>query len=92
LSEPNRRNRQLMAMPSACNSSPLALRKDRNDSVENEKDFAPPIKKYKVDRDFVGEEEPNTDSVPKVEDENEDPFAKLKSSGGTNPKSSYFSC
>jgi hypothetical protein len=36
-----------------------------------------------VDNDFV------EDSSPKVEDEN-DPFAKLKSSGGTNPKS-YFS-
>ncbi|MCI89856.1 hypothetical protein A2U01_0111145, partial [Trifolium medium] len=57
-----------MATPPA---SALALRKD-HDSVENEKDFA------KLKDDFA--EEPNTDSVAKVEDEN-DPFAKLKSSG-----------
>ncbi|XP_057438281.1 uncharacterized protein LOC130730319 isoform X2 [Lotus japonicus] len=36
--------------------------------VENEKDFAPPVMKFKVDKDLVGdEEEHNTDSVPKAE-------------------------
>ncbi|KAK2419823.1 hypothetical protein QL285_030641 [Trifolium repens] len=49
------------------NSSPLAICKD-HDSVENEKDFSPPTKKSKVDKDDLVGEEHNTDSVSSLSD------------------------
>ncbi|CAJ2670393.1 unnamed protein product [Trifolium pratense] len=69
-----------MAAPPPCNSLPLRRRRD-HDSVEDQNEDQKDPQRSKVgDQDFV-REELNTDSVPKVEDQS-DPFAKLKSSGG----------
>ncbi|XP_057444645.1 uncharacterized protein LOC130736888 [Lotus japonicus] len=54
-------------------TTPRASIPSPSDSVENDKDFAPLVKKFKVDKVLVGEEEHSTDSV-----ENDMDFAKSK--------------